>query len=226
MWKAVFSRTFSLKRRDFVQSRQDDISKAVERVLVDPFHTNYQRSYLKPYKQEHPTDKALTIFFAIPNKPTNRVFFVWVNDDNHPHNTHGNQADPCIKEFLRLKNSNQLEDYDEDFHEGKLTLKPRPNSPIFLKFEKYGASVHSNILDDGSTRFAMGVASLSRLDDFFDHYKLFFEKIREHFIQHQMPFEFRAMDGDINFLDILDKNLDAAYWRKTIGGGMTVFTMV
>ena len=104
MYKKILSKAFADSLRGFPQARRDDVMKAVDRVLVDPSITSYRRSYLHPYRQEHPSDKTLTIFFAIPARPQNRVFFVWVNDDLHPHDTRKNHGeDPCVKEFVRLR---------------------------------------------------------------------------------------------------------------------------
>ena len=125
MWKPVYSKTFIEKLGDFPPTRRNDIQKAVERVLVNPDVDRYKRMYLSPYRQEHPSDKTLTIFFVVPKRPQKRVFFVWVNDDQHPHNTHKNHGeDPCVKEFKRLRDSQKLEEYSEDFHEGKFTESP------------------------------------------------------------------------------------------------------
>lgn len=226
MWKPVYSKTFYEKWQAFVDTRKDDIEKAIKRVLVDPDVDGYKRFYLSPYKQEHPSDKTMTIFFVIPAKPANRVFFVWVNDDDHPHDTHKNHGeDPCVKEFKRLRDSNSLEVYSEDYHEGKLTPKPRPNAPTFLKFEKYGLSVHANILHDGDTYYSLSIATPNNPNDLVDHYALFIEKIREHFLAQKAPFEFRVFDGDAQFGDLLEQNMDLRIWQKTITKGETTYSI-
>jgi len=228
MSKAVFSQPFSERLRAFNAARRDDVLKAVERVLVDPDHKNYRRSYLHPYRQEHPSDKTLTIFFAIPSKPPGRVFFAWVNDDSHPHDTRKNHGDdPCVKEFVRLRDAKPclLEQYSEDEHEGKFTFVPRATSPSYMKFEKYKAWVHSNVSYDTVTHYAMAITSMGNPSDIFDHHKIFIEKVREHFISIKQPFEFRVLPGDATFQAILQSNVNPAHWNQTTDGGMGIWSL-
>jgi len=151
---------------------------------------------------------------------------VWVNDDQHPHDTHKNHGeDPCVKEFKRLRDFKKLEEYSEEFHEGKFTVVPRPNAPNFLKFEKYGASVHTNVLNDGSTFYALAIATLNTSNEIFDHYTLFIEKIRDHFLNQKKNFEFRVFDGDIHFENLLQQNLDLRNWKKKEGKGEIVYSV-
>jgi hypothetical protein len=226
MAKFVFSKTFSERLRAFTAPRRDDVLKAVERVLVDPDHKNYRRPYLHPYRQEHPSDKTLTIFFAIPSKPPGRVFFVWVNDDRHPHDTHKNHGDdPCVKEFVRLRDANLLAQYSEDEHEGKFTIIPRASSPNFIKFEKYRASVYSNVAHDTATHYTMAITSMNHPNDLFDHHRIFIEKIREHFLSIKEPFEFRVLPGDTAFQALLQSNANPAHWNQTQDGGMEIWAI-
>jgi len=193
--------------------------------LVNPDIDNYKRPYLLPYRQEHPSDKTLTIFFELPNKQKNLVFFVWVNDEQYPHNTHKNHGeDPCMKEFKRLQDSNLLEHYSEEFHEGKFTIDPKQGAPKFLKFEKYRCSVHANILYDGTTHYALAIATPNNPHDLFDHYNLFIKKIREHFIAQKKPFEFRVFAGDTQFENLLQQNINSADWKREASQGDITFS--
>ena len=88
--------------------------------------------------------------------------FCWIGYKNHG-------EDPCVKEFKRLRDSKSLEEYSEAFHEGSFTIVPRPNAPKFLKFDKYGASVHANILYDGVTHYSLAIVTLNNPSDLFDH---------------------------------------------------------
>jgi hypothetical protein len=226
MPRAVFSKTFAEKLRSFIPARQDDIMKAVNRVLEDPDLKNYRRWYLDPYRQEHPSDKTLTIFFAIPSKPPGRVFFVWVNDDRHPHDTHKNHGnDPCVKEFIRLRDSNLLAQYSEDEHEGKFTVTPRAVGPSFVKFEKYKASVFSNVSHDTVTHFTMAITTMNAANDIFDHYQIFIEKIREHYAALKQPFEFRVPPGETAFRDLIQKHANPSHWNHSQAGGMDVWAL-
>ncbi len=226
MPKAVYSKAFSERFRGFVKARQEDVQKAVDRVLVDPDHKGYRRPYLDPYRQEHPSDKTLTIFFAVPSRPVGRVFFVWVNDDRHPHDTHKNFGDdPCVKEFIRLRDANLLAQYSEDEHEGKFTVTPRPIGPSFVKFEKYKASVFSNVSHDTVTHFTMAISTMSPPNDIFDHYKLFIEQVHKHYQTLKQPFEFRVPPGDTALLDLLKNNANPAHWKLSQDGGMDIFSI-
>lgn len=226
MKKAVYSKIFSEKLRGFVPARQADIRKAIDRVLVDPLNNNYHRPYLKPYRQEHASEKIMTIFFVVEPKLPDIVFFAWVNDDQFPHDTHKNHGpDPCIDEFVRLQRGQHLEQYSKDFHEGKFTFVPRATAPNFMKFEKYGASVYSNISYDTVTHFTMAITSMNQPNQLFDHYKLFIHEIREHFHSQGQPFEFRVLPGDTAFQNILQSNANPAHWNQTTDGGMDIWSV-
>ncbi|MBS1985594.1 MAG: hypothetical protein JST16_15630 [Bdellovibrionales bacterium] len=225
MSKAVFSKAFAQKVRSFAPARQEDIDKAVKRVLVDPDNKQYRRPYLTPYRQEHPSDKTLTLFFE--PVAADGVFFVWINDERHPHDTHKNHGDdPCVKEFVRLRDARELESYSKDFHEGKFTVQPRANAPKFLRFEKYGASVHGNVSHDGAVHFSMAIASPDDESDLFDHYKLFIAKTREHFMEQGLPFEFRVFDGNDEFERLLGENIEPGHWAKTRAHGETTYRCI
>jgi hypothetical protein len=225
---AVFSKMFSEKLRGFVPTRRADIIKAVNRVLVDPTNKKYYRAYLDPYWQEHPSDKTLTIFFVVPPKPPGRVFFVWVNDDRHPHDTHKNHGDdPCVKEFVRLRDAKPclLDHYSQAEHEGSFTVTPRATGPSFVKFEKYKASVFSNVAHDTVTHFTMAITSMAQPRDLFDHYALFIEKIREHYLTHGQTFEFRVPPGDATFQTLLQSNANPSHWSHSQSGGMDIWSI-
>lgn len=226
MKKLVLSKAFSERLRDFPTLRREDVRKAVRRVLDNPELDSYKRWYLDPYRQEHPADTTITIFFVIPSRPKDRVFFVWVNDDQHPHDTRKSHGDdPCVKEFIRLRDSNLLEQYSEKEHEGELTVSPRkPNTvPTFYKFSQYKASVYANVSFDSQTYFSMAIATSDPSQDIFEHYKLFLEKIREHFLSIKMPFEFRVADGDMELHEILQANIDPSQWKKTQDGDLEIW---
>jgi hypothetical protein len=228
MSKSVFSKAFMEKLRAFAPARRADVLKAVDRVMADPTLNGYTRWYLDPYRQEHPSDKTLTIFFVIPAKPSGRVFFVWVNDDNHPHNTRQNFGDdPCVKEFARLRDATPslLELYDEDEHEGKLTVKPRATTPVYVTLEKNKVAVLANVTNDGTTNYTSGIVSMAHPRDLFDHYRVFIEKLRGHFIKIAQPFEFRVLPGDNDFQNLLTANTEPAQWNRTQDSGMEIWLM-
>jgi hypothetical protein len=225
MYKKVLSKIFANKIRGFSQTRRKDVLKAVERVLVNPELDAYRRPYLHPYRQEHPSDKTLTIFFVIPARPPSRVFFVWVNDDQHSHDTHKNHGDdPCVKEFIRLRDSGSLEQYSEDEHEGEFTVNPR-TGPSFVKFQKYNASVFSNVSHDGTTHYSMAITSMNAVDEIFDHYELFIRNVREYYLSQGQKFEFRIFQGDTSFQNLISNNADHSSWDVTQSGGMEIWSI-
>ena len=218
MFKRVDSKLFSQTIRDLEHVSFQDVYKAINRILVDPTLNQYKRPYLGHHLQEHPTDKTKTVFFEIVGG--NIVFFVWINYENHPHNTHKNFGeDPCIKEFDRLKNAGTLEVYSQNYHEGVFTVTPRPNKPAFISFKKFDATVFSAIYYDGETYYTMAITTHESEDEIFDHYKIFLEKLREHFLNQKMPFEIRVNTGDKDFEILLEQNIDQTKWKKQSSAG-------
>lgn len=226
MWKAVYAKTYLEKVRTFSLSRQDDLKKAVQRVLLDPEVDGYKRFYLSPYRQEHPSEKQLTLFFVPLPNPPKRVFFVWVNDDQFLHDTRRNHGDdPCVKEFIRLRDQNLLEDHSEKLHEGVFTVTPRPNAPTFIKFEKLGASVHANIVFDGATYYSMRIFSFNDPDELFDLHGEFLTRLRDHFKKNSLLFEIRDVVGDPSFQKLIRDNIDPSGWLETQSNGEVIWTI-
>jgi hypothetical protein len=227
MYRPVHSETFAVTLRDFDQVRQADIEKAIKRVLVNPLLPAYQRTYLTPYRQEHPTDKQITIFFEV-DAARQLVFFVWVNDDDHLHDTRKNHGDdPCVKEFDRLRQAGDLEVYDQDRHEGKFSSKPRHPSgsaPIYLSFEKYDTSVFMHALDDGNgTYYSVGAGTDAAYENqIHDHYKHLLEGTRAYFLALKRPFELRPLDQ--TFHDIIRTNIVAGHWQYRLDQGEHIYS--
>lgn len=217
MYQIVESKLFLSKLRKVDNVSLQDVLKAVERVLSNPTLNNYKRPYLTPYLQEHPTDKTLTIFFEIiePNK----VFFVWINDESCPHNTHKNFGeDPCIKEFNRQKSLRNIEVYSEDYHTGVFTITPRSNMPTFISFKKFDAKVYSSVLKDDDCFYILAITTLEDENEIFDHYKIFIEKVGHHFKSIGEKFEFRVISNDKDFENLLEQNIDKEKWIKSLSG--------
>ena len=130
-----------------------------------------------------------------------------------------------MKEFVRLRDANLLAQYSKDEHEGKFTVTPRPLGPSFIKFEKYKASVFSNVAHDTVTHFTMAITSMNLQSDIFDHHKIFIEKVRDHYLAQNQPFEFRVPPGDTAFLKLLQDNANPAHWNHTQEGGMDILSI-
>lgn len=215
----MYSKIFSEKLRVLTLAVRADIEKAIARVLTNPTLQQYQRPYLTPYCQEHPSDKTLTLFFEILG-PLNKVFFVWINDERHPHDTHKNHGDdPCLKEFSRLRASGSLETYSQNFHEGVFTVKPRANKPNFMVFEKYGVSVFSPVYHDGAIFYIMAITTRAENDEIHDHYSVFIEKLHQHFSSTKQPFEIRVNSGDHDFQKLVEDNIDPSKWKLNGASG-------
>jgi hypothetical protein len=217
MHNYVKSQIFSEKLRLLSPVSLRDVQKAMARVLVDPTLTQYERPYLGNHRQEHPSDKTVTIFFELlPNKT---VYFAWINDDSCPHNSFKNYEDPCRKEFLRLKGIGEIPTYSQDFDEGEFEVTPRPNKPSFISFEKYGVSVFSAIYNDTKIFYTMAVTTHAQDHEIHDHYEIFFEKVREHFVGTKQAFEIRVNTGDNSFEDLVRSKISLNGWVEKNDSG-------
>jgi hypothetical protein len=221
MSEPIESRIFIKKYSEFSAPERNDINKAIQRILVDPGNNQFKRDYLTPYRQEHPTDKQLTIFFEhLPDKE--RVYFVWINDFSCPHDTHKNHGeDPCLVQFKKLQTTGALEQYNPDVHEGSLKITPRESNPHFFEFNAIHIKAHGNILkDDGSTYYCMGMVFTDQqnenLDALFIHHNTLLLKILyEHFKKNNQYFEFRipsAFQSEI--INYLEQAYDDSEWEK------------
>ncbi len=218
MAKCLKSRTFITKYRLFNKMEQGDIDKAVERVMTDPENNQFKRDYLTPYKQEHPTNKQLTLFFKHFNE-NEKVFFVWINDKSCFHDTRKSHGeDPCIVAFKKLQMSNQLEEFDADFHEGKLEVRPRATDPHFMKFGAMHILSHGNILNDGETLYCMSLVTIdNRAEDHHEvtlyHFDLFLKTLRNYFFTQKQKFEFRIPLFDVDTIQFLTEAHEATEWK-------------
>ena len=175
MCKPVKSRIFIKKYGNFSAPEKADIEKAAKRVLTRPDDNQFKRDYLTPYRQEHPTNKQLTIFFE-HFQDKKKVFFVWINDQSCLHDTrkkHG--EDPCIVEFKKLQLSGNLEQYSPEIHEGELKITPRDSDPHFFNFNAIDIRSYANVLkDDGGNYYCMGIIFTDNkgedIDDLFNHH--------------------------------------------------------
>jgi hypothetical protein len=65
----------------------------------------------------------------------------------------------------------------------------------------------------------MAITTHESEDEIFDHYKIFLEKLREHFLNQKMPFEIRVNTGDKDFEILLEQNIDQTKWKKQSSAG-------
>lgn len=218
MSKYLKSRIFIEKCSLLKASDKSGVEKAIERVLARPDDHSFKRDYLTPYRQEHPSNKQLTIFFT---HDQDKVFFVWINDYSCPHDTHKSHGeDPCLIEFKKLQQAGLLEDYDFDLHEGKFEIKPRASDPHFMRFSCLYIATHGNILFDGNTYYCMGIVSDDEKGSENDmvmeyHYRLFLDQVHNYFKKEGKDFEFRIPLYDDELLDRLKKSYDPALWKES-----------
>ena len=220
MKRGIRAREFIRKYSNFREIEKKDIEKAIHRVLASPEDNSFKRDYLAPYRQEHPTNKQLTIFFEnFADK--DKVFFVWINDNSCPHDTHTSHGeDPCLVQFKKLQQGGQLEEYCPEFHEGKLQITPRATDPHFLRFSAIDIETYTNILNDGETYYCLSLTSTDRQGDenddlFIHHLSLFLKVIKEHFKKNNQNFELRIppyFNEEIS--DHLKAAYDASDWEK------------
>jgi hypothetical protein len=188
----------------------------VELGLYSP-QNQFKRDYLTPYRQEHPTNKQLTIFFTHDAK-NDKVYFIWINDKSCFHDTRKNHGeDPCIVEFKKLQNLGPLEDYDIEIHEGKLEFSPRATDPHFMRFSALQISSHGNILSDDETYYCMSVVTEDEKAEevhplFVEHFKLFLSKLSAHFKAQEQNFEFRIPHFEDETIKRLTEAHDRSQW--------------
>jgi hypothetical protein len=170
MFVPVYAKPFLDQLRTFNGLIQEDVKKTIIKIRSAPNLDPYRRYYLSPYLQEHPHDTRLILIFReVPGTPK-KLFFAWLNDFNHPHDTRGATEDPCLVEFARLQTRSAIEIYDKDYHEGKFNVD-KPSAPHFSKFKKYKNSVRMSIFHDGTTYYAINaIAESDEPEELYDHY--------------------------------------------------------
>lgn len=225
MFIGVYSKTFSQKLRDdFKDAERADIVKAIKRVLVDPHLHDYKRPYLDHYRQEHPTNKQITIFFEIID--AHKVFFVWVNDDSCLHTTRTPKEDPCIKEFNRLKDSKAHEVCNKKYHEGDFNIKPRNDFPHYMSFKKYDATLFSTVLNDGDTFYSMNINCMEDETEVFDHYFLYLNCIYNYFKTNNLSFEFRIFNYETELIAKINSAASSVEWQMQISGDLIIWKII
>ncbi len=214
----IKSRRFIKQFYSFSPVDQGHLSKAMKRVLQDPTLDSYKRSYLTPYRQEHPSDPQHTIFFEEMGKESS-VFFVWVNDYSCLHSTRKATKDPCLKEFDRLRQNGELEIYSKDCHLGKLTIDPKTSSPHYLKFELIDHEIYFHILSDDESYFSLAIGYHDNKSENNIHlknhtFKLFLNSFAEHLLVQGQQFEFRIEQNIFNqdLLQLLENNYSPNQW--------------
>lgn len=232
MDKPVKSRIFIKKCGALSPSAKADIDKAVQRVLVSPSDHQFKRDYLTPYKQEHPTDKQLTIFFEHLSS-AGKVFFTWINDPSCLHDTrkkHG--EDPCIMKFKKLQAAGSLEQYSEDFHEGKIEITPRSSDPHFFDFNAIDIRSYGNILkDDGYQYYCMGIefrdTKSENIDTLFIHHAFLLLKcLHGHFKSNGQRFEFRIPPVfNTEIINYLNQAYDKLEWQVTSSSSLFILAI-
>lgn len=218
--KEVKARRFISQFHKFSQADQDHLKKAMERVLLDPSLDKYKRPYLTPYKQEHPANPQYTIFFE-HLEMEDIVLFVWLNDYGCLHTTRKPSEDPCLVEFDKLRKAGQLESYEDAYHLGKLTVKPRFDKPIYIEYEMLDYQVYFHILNDGDTYYSLmlGFHDNEAEDNFniTQHvFKFFLNSFSSHLRIQKQTFEFRIENNVFNneLIDLLKNEHDPSEWKS------------
>lgn len=99
-----------LTRLKPTDQRFRQINKGIASIQLDPFKTDNLINDLKPYKAEKAASQ-IRIFYEILSDE-NKIFLVWVNPEEFPHDTNnGQDRDPCYLEFSRLYRADKLEKY-------------------------------------------------------------------------------------------------------------------
>lgn len=151
-YELIYSRAFLEKVSLWPKHLQEMAFQAADHVAQDPHLHDYQRPYLTPYRQKHPTaNHQYTVFFIIATAST--LFIAWINDTTCLHETRANYPDPCLKEFERLLLKNEIEKFDPLFHEIKFEVHPNKSKPIRCRSQFLGKEITLNSYFAGPRTF-------------------------------------------------------------------------
>jgi hypothetical protein len=139
----IYSRDFLVKVFGWPDHLKDMAFEAAEHAAQDPNLHEYSRAYLVPFRQKHPTtDHQYTLYFLIISR--DEIFIAWINDTSCLHDTRANFADPCLKEFNRLKARGLIENYDPTFHKIRFEVRPDSKKPLMCRSFLLGQTVQLN----------------------------------------------------------------------------------
>lgn len=214
--KIIYSRFFLERVYYWSIPLKDMAFQAAAHAALDPHHLDYARPYLTPYKQKHPNaDHQYTLFFEILS-PSISIYFSWINDDTCLHTTRANYDDPCLKEFEKLRNSNQLESFDPKFHQIQFEVHPDKNKPIRCRSRYLGCETQVNTYQDSAGMYV--AHSFNCNDSHYEisrlHISLFLNELHTHISNNNISFEFRIYkSGHQKQIDQLTDSHDPKQWR-------------
>jgi len=187
----IYSRDFLEKVSSWPRPFRDMAFQAADHVAQDPHLHDYQRTYLTPYRQKHPTtNHQYTLFFIMPSADI--IFFAWINDSTCLHETRANYPDPCLKEFERLLSRNEIEKFDPLFHEINFEIHPNKSKPIRCRSQFLGQETTLNTYLAGPNSF-IGHAfhcDEMNLDIAKRHVEMFLNKLHGELSLSKVAFEF------------------------------------
>lgn len=139
-YKPIYSRMFLDKVLAWPSTLRDMAFAAAEHACVDPHLHDYQRGYLTPYRQKHPTtDHQYTLYFLVIS--STEVFFAWINDRGCLHDTRNELTDPCLKEFKRLQGKKEIENFDPKYHQLVFEIHPDKTKPFKCRSRFLGGEI-------------------------------------------------------------------------------------
>jgi hypothetical protein len=151
-FQVIYARTFLEKVFSWPLKLQHMAFEAANHAALDPSLVDYKRDYLTPFRQKHPTtNHQYTLYFLMLS--SDQIFFAWINDSTCLHDTRNKITDPCLKEFQRLQNKNDIEAYDPKFHKFVFEVHPNQAKPIRCRSRYLGHETTLNTYLDGTALF-------------------------------------------------------------------------
>ncbi len=213
-FKIIYSRAFLEKISSWSEPLRQMAFQAAQHAAIDPTLHDYVRQYSKPYLQKHPTaDGQYSLYFKIVSQ--NEIFVAWINDRSCLHDTRANFPDPCRKEFERLRDRGELEQFDPGFHVFQIEVNPDRLKPIRCRSKFLGYEVIVNSFKVDASDFVghaffcdEPIPMIAR-----NHVRLFLVELYKTLKSGKMNFEFRFTHaGHQVEIGLLRSSLDPTQW--------------
>lgn len=213
----IYSRDFLVKVCGWTPNLTSMAFQAAEHAAENPHLHDYSRDYLTPYKQKHPTsDHQYTLYFLVVSDT--EIFVTWINDTSCLHDTRANFADPCRKEFERLKANGSLEIYDSGFHKLQFEVHPNSKKPIMCRSTYLGKKVQLNsYLLDSNTIIGHAFLCEEPIDKIAEiHVGLFLSSLYNELTKNHANSSFQIeliKQGYVREIEIIKKSYDSSKWQ-------------
>lgn len=128
------------------QQRYDNANEAITAVLINPLDPDYIKSNVDHYRAANILGQ-FRIFFEIINEHKT-VHFVWMNNEDHIHDTSKGINDPCYKQFKHLNDHSKLQRFAPPKAvkaQLNITGTWKTSSSIYVKYSDASGNVNSTL---------------------------------------------------------------------------------